>query len=367
MARPYQLTSEIATTLAQICCMNNQLPHGAPTSPIISNMICARLDSDLIRLAIANNCFYTRYSDDITFSIKSVPFPDCIVYKNAKEEINIGEDLLNVINSNSFVINESKTRLFKNNQRQMVTGLVTNNKDPNVIRNYVRQIRAMQHAWKKFGYELAEKEYIVKYNKKRNNNISFKSVLKGKLAYLKMIKGINNDVYRNLQSKMLILDPDYIKIIKKEISQMETRDFFICHASEDKDDFVEILARKMIEGNLTCFYDSYDLSPGDSITTKIQDGLKYCNFGLIIISKNFINKTFAKQELNYFLKKQDSKNSKIIPIWYKVELEVVENEYPLLSDIYAIKHPESNIDEIVLMLKKKLASISKSKIDKSIK
>lgn len=113
----------------------------------------------------------------------------------------------------------------------------------------------MQHAWKKFGYELAEKEYIVKYNKKRNNNISFKSVLKGKLAYLKMIKGINNDVYRNLQSKMLILDPDYIKIIKKEISQMETRDFFICHASEDKDDFVEILARKMIEGNLTCFYD----------------------------------------------------------------------------------------------------------------
>ncbi len=44
MARPYSLPANVSTVLAQICCFNNQLPQGAPTSPIVSNMICARLD-----------------------------------------------------------------------------------------------------------------------------------------------------------------------------------------------------------------------------------------------------------------------------------------------------------------------------------
>jgi len=45
MHKPYDLPDEIATTLAQICCFNNSLPQGAPTSPVISNMICAQMDS----------------------------------------------------------------------------------------------------------------------------------------------------------------------------------------------------------------------------------------------------------------------------------------------------------------------------------
>lgn len=66
IAKPYNCTQEVATILAQICCYNNQLPQGAPTSPIISNMICARLDSQLQKLAKKYWCIYTRYADDIT-------------------------------------------------------------------------------------------------------------------------------------------------------------------------------------------------------------------------------------------------------------------------------------------------------------
>jgi RNA-directed DNA polymerase len=39
MASPYMLDPAVATVLAQICCFDNQLPQGAPTSPIVSNMI----------------------------------------------------------------------------------------------------------------------------------------------------------------------------------------------------------------------------------------------------------------------------------------------------------------------------------------
>lgn len=76
MKPPYNCSRDVAVTLAKICChtqsvngiIKSILPQGAPTSPIVSNMICSRLDSELRRLAERNKCFYTRYCDDITFS-----------------------------------------------------------------------------------------------------------------------------------------------------------------------------------------------------------------------------------------------------------------------------------------------------------
>ena len=51
MAHPYKLDQSAATVLARISCDNNRLPQGAPTSPIVSNMVCARLDGELQELA----------------------------------------------------------------------------------------------------------------------------------------------------------------------------------------------------------------------------------------------------------------------------------------------------------------------------
>jgi len=67
-SRPYKLGQDSSTALAQLCCYQNRLPQGAPTSPVVSNMICARLDAELVRFAKQYRCMYTRYVDDITFS-----------------------------------------------------------------------------------------------------------------------------------------------------------------------------------------------------------------------------------------------------------------------------------------------------------
>ena len=53
LARPFSLPPEVATVLAQICCYKKQLPQGAPTSPIVSNMIARSLDNALQQLASA--------------------------------------------------------------------------------------------------------------------------------------------------------------------------------------------------------------------------------------------------------------------------------------------------------------------------
>jgi RNA-directed DNA polymerase len=52
IGKPYRLNESAATVLAQICCHESTLPQGAPTSPIISNMICSKLDAELYRLVV---------------------------------------------------------------------------------------------------------------------------------------------------------------------------------------------------------------------------------------------------------------------------------------------------------------------------
>ena len=74
--QPFNLHRKIAAAIAQACTCENLLPQGAPSSPLLSNLVCAKLDSELSRFAAAYRCSYTRYADDMTFSTtrQSMPF-----------------------------------------------------------------------------------------------------------------------------------------------------------------------------------------------------------------------------------------------------------------------------------------------------
>jgi RNA-directed DNA polymerase len=77
-AHPFDFPEEAATTLAQICCHRGLLPQGAPTSPVISKLVCRSLDSELSRYAKSAHCHYTRYADDICFSSGQRVFPGAL-------------------------------------------------------------------------------------------------------------------------------------------------------------------------------------------------------------------------------------------------------------------------------------------------
>jgi RNA-directed DNA polymerase len=253
LATPFELKPAIARLIANLSCYDGVLPQGAPTSPILSNIVCMRLDRDLIRLAHATHARVTRYADDITFSTKEAHFPSelaAVKAVNGTLQSLVGADLEKVITNNGFTVNASKVRLQSRHYRQEVTGLVVN-AGVNVHRKYVRQLRAMLHAWDRYGLTLAQQEHNQRYRSSASggSRVSFRRVVAGKLAYLAMIKGPGDAVYRSLRARYEVLakstDHDAVWVV--ESSTVQGTGFFLykigfvtCLHVVGNDDYVEV-------------------------------------------------------------------------------------------------------------------------------
>ncbi|MFM6037510.1 MAG: reverse transcriptase domain-containing protein [Sphaerospermopsis kisseleviana] len=223
MSPPYNLPSQIATTISHICCYEGKLPQGAPTSPIISNIVCAKLDSELRLLAKQNKCFYTRYADDITFStiVKNFPLSIAKITGLKITDVSLSDNLISIFKSNGFQINFNKVRIQGDNQRQEVTGLTVNNK-PNVSRKYIRQVRAMLHDWHKNGYVQAYiNDSAIRYQKNKNR-VNFSSALRGKIEFIGQVRQKDDFIYQKLLTF-------YEKLIEREIIRQRSLKF------DDKD------------------------------------------------------------------------------------------------------------------------------------
>jgi RNA-directed DNA polymerase len=218
MAPPYSRPEKVATVLAQLCCYNNQLPQGAPTSPIVSNMICAKMDSQLQRLAQKHYCTYTRYADDITFSTSRSKFPSYLSYFSRNtEKLVIGDELTKIITENGFSINNSKLRLQSKYEHQAVTGITVNEK-LNISRKYIRNIRAVLHAWEKYGLKDTANEFWTKYYAPLNlarrdgpiDQDAFKKVIKGRIDFIGTVRGKKDHIYLNFLVWMKRLAPELV-------------------------------------------------------------------------------------------------------------------------------------------------------------
>ena len=202
MSRPYELNKSTSTLIAQLCCANGVLPQGAPTSPVIANMICARLDGELSRLAKKYRCTYSRYADDLSFSSKlkfAVRHFVALGHAPDSTRHNITDELRSIIESNGFAINADKVKLMTRTTRQQVTGVVVNQK-PNLSRTYIRSIRGAINAVMTYGYKNAETVFKSKYyfmtGTHTQTTPSLDRYIRGRLAYLRGIIGESGPVYR---------------------------------------------------------------------------------------------------------------------------------------------------------------------------
>lgn len=214
LSRPFYFNESVATILAQICCHENMLPQGAPTSPIVANMISFKLDSQLQQLARLTNSTYTRYADDITFSFT------CKKFRLPREVVILEDDvarpgtaLTQIIENNGFQINYDKIRFSGKFTRMEVTGL-TVNEFPNVKRSYIKQIGSMLYAWEKHGYQAAEDEFNTRYDTRyraSDEQKSLKYVVEGKLAFLVSVRGSRDAIFKKLATRFNNLVEDELK------------------------------------------------------------------------------------------------------------------------------------------------------------
>jgi RNA-directed DNA polymerase len=142
--KAFSLHPEVATTIAQIACDGTALPQGSPCSPVISELIAQILDMRLVRLAKKYGVTYTRYADDITFSTSQKDFPTGLATVDSNDPTvwHLSDELVGKIVTSGFAINAAKTRMQFRGSRQMVTGLVVNEK-VNIRSDYYRRARAM--------------------------------------------------------------------------------------------------------------------------------------------------------------------------------------------------------------------------------
>lgn len=130
------------------------MPQGAPTSPIISNLICQILDYKILILCKKYRLNYTRYADDLTFSTNNKVFSENYTL--------FLEELKDIVTSSGFDINAEKTHFQKFNSRQTVTGLSVNKK-LNVQNDFYKKTRSMANTLYKTGkFTIDGKEGTIK-------------------------------------------------------------------------------------------------------------------------------------------------------------------------------------------------------------
>ena len=209
--RSFSLQPRVATVIAQICCHNNLLPQGAPTSGLVAELIAGSLDQRVSKLARSENCSYTRYVDDITLSTNKFCFPKNIATstEDGPARWKIGDRLKSTIERSGFEVNEDKFRLQFRSGRQVVTGLVVNQK-PNINNRFLKSARAMVDHYCRHGYAYKGRPGGVD---KEEGKIK-PSQLRGMLSFIYWVKGREFN-YRRFSDNDKEAEPSVIKMYRQ--------------------------------------------------------------------------------------------------------------------------------------------------------
>lgn len=191
---------------------------------------------------------------------------------------------------------------------------------------------------------LDDKEHIESYF-----NTEYRKIY----AYLSLLSNISEKEMNQLgiEGKLQVSANRYggarvdIKYIEAEASTKKSRDStykfdaFICHASEDKIDFVTPLAKELTR-EIKVWYDDFSLKLGDSLRQKIEEGLRDSRYGIVILSKAFFSKEWPQKELDGLISKEVNGKKVILPIWHHVSRDEVAQYSPILVGRVASKSSE---------------------------
>lgn len=151
------------------------LPQGAPSSPLLSNLVMMRCDDLLTDIAKEYGLKYTRYSDDITFSTRSSDF-------SRNTATDVIKKVNNVLSKQGYLPNFKKAKIVPVGSKKIVLGLNVDGATPRLQKEFKDRIRQHLHYLKKFG----PVEHVLARG--FDSVWGFKFHLRGMIDYAKMIE-----------------------------------------------------------------------------------------------------------------------------------------------------------------------------------
>lgn len=159
----------VSGILTKLTTYKYQLPTGAPTSPVLTNILCYPLDKRLNDYSKAQNIKYTRFVDDLTFSGRYISDQFC-------------EEVKGIIGSYGLPLNKKKEEFLTPHTLKEVTGINVNAKKVRVTRSYKRKIRAQKYQLEQAKGDMTRGE--VRDEKRR---------IFGKEQYVRMVRFRKSD------------------------------------------------------------------------------------------------------------------------------------------------------------------------------
>ncbi|MBR5415890.1 MAG: toll/interleukin-1 receptor domain-containing protein [Thermoguttaceae bacterium] len=141
----------------------------------------------------------------------------------------------------------------------------------------------------------------------------------------------------------------------KSVCESAEYDVFVSYAHEDKA-FVNELVAAFQKRGIRVWIDSLEIGWGDSIRTKIDEGLNKSRYGIVILTSDYIdeNKYWTRTELEGLLQVESIKGKIILPIWHNLTKEQVIKYSPTIAQRNAISTAIFTTDEIAEKLEQLL-------------
>ncbi len=263
------------------------------------------------------------------------------------------------------IADEAKRELDKQKQIDSVTRSVTKSTSMSALESKQRQIRGYQSDI--IGIQTKKADLQKKIASKtselaRKKQDALKEETKERQKTQKEQENFQRRLQSDLSSQRVsfenLLTQQYSRprFVQEEVTNVATSvksyDFFISHATEDKESFVRPLAQALIDAGCRVWYDEHQLTIGDSLRKKIDQGLISSKFGIVVLSTDFFRKNWPEYELNGLVAREMNGIKVILPIWHKVTKDEVLSFSPTLADKLALNTSTYSITDIVTELKK---------------
>jgi len=136
-------------------------------------------------------------------------------------------------------------------------------------------------------------------------------------------------------------------------------DVFVSHAWEDKETFVDEFVDELRALGVKVWYDKSQIKWGDSMRSKIDEGLSKSRFGVAILSPDYIaeHKYWTKAELDGLFQLESINGKMLLPIWHNLTKQQVMKFSPVIASKLAMSTatmtPKEIAEELVKLLPEK--------------